>query len=662
MHSDLPLAAQRCRAWKRPHKLPALNPQSTTQAFWSTTLISTATRLNSLTAVASAALLCALGFTAAPALAQASGSGAAPTQAERKVITSADQLPRRSYTLAQLPSAYLSAPLAELKPLGAQLEADFLADLAAYDIKDPTTLREGYGALASLAQLRGDWAAVPGWTARARALHEKPAGRQTMGVLSDLSAQQQLEKRDAAWLSAEVARRYGAMNWAEVQDTVKSTRGGVETFNPDLIVGSFKAQLDVMAKNGKMVVPTQVVLTIVNARMQMELLGPNKAAVVAGLQRVLDANSKAVAQADIWTPRTFSIPADAQAKPVLIGVWDSGVDLALFKTAAAKGLAFTDEGQPSKDLLRSLGEAEPRWPQLRSMVKGAMDQRAALDTPDSRQFRATLGSLKADEAKGFGEDMALAGLYIHGTHVAGIAVDGNPFAQVYAGTMLWSHKTEPAKPSEARSRLTAANYGTLVRGFKEAGVRVVNMSWRYGPSAHEMMMAFHNLGGTPEQRKAEALRLFKIERDALHAAIAAAPEILFVAGSGNEDNNADFQEYIPAGLQLPNLITAGAVDRAGSETSFSTFGKTVVVHANGFEVEAPVPGGVRLKLSGTSMASPQVANLAAKLIALKPELKPTEVKALILQGAERMSGADGKPNRVNLINPRKSAELAGIKL
>jgi len=86
------------------------------------------------------------------------------------------------------------------------------------------------------------------------------------------------------------------------------------------------------------------------------------------------------------------------------------------------------------------------------------------------------------------------------------------------------------------------------------------------------------------------------------------------------------------------------------------------VHANGFEVDSPVPGGEHLKLSGTSMASPQVANLAAKLIALKPSLKPVEVKALILQGAERQLAADGKPGRVNLINPRKSAELAGLKL
>jgi hypothetical protein len=604
---------------------------------------------------AAAALLSALPATL---LAQATGTA----QAQRQVVTRADQLPRRMVTLDKLPSEYLAAPTATLKPLGAKLEADLQAELAAHDIQDAATLRERYGALAALAQLRGDWAAVPGWTAKARALQDKPGARLASGVLTDLLAQQQLEKRDAAWLNAELQKRYGAMPWADVQDIVKSAKGAFETYNPEVVLGAFKSQLDVMARNGNGVVPEAVALAIVGARVQQDLLGPNKAAVVAGLQTVIDKNTKTGPKADLWTPRSFAIAPDAKARPVVIGVWDSGVDQALFKAHPAKGLAFDDDGKPAKDLLRPLGAAESRWPQLRGLVKGAMDQRAALDTKDSQQFRATMAGLKADQVKAFAEDMSLAGLYVHGTHVAGIAVDGNPFAQVYAATMLWSHKTEPTRPSEERSRATAAAYKAVVQGFKDAGVRVVNMSWRYGPSGYEGAMAYYNIGASPEARKQEALRLFKIERDALHGAIAGAPDILFVAGSGNEDNSADFQEYIPAGLELPNLITVGAVDASGAETSFSTFGRTVVVHANGFEVEAPVPGGDRLKLSGTSMASPQVANLAAKLLALKPELTPVQLKALILQGAERMPGADGKPGRVNLVNPRKSAELAGIKL
>jgi subtilisin family serine protease len=221
--------------------------------------------------------------------------------------------------------------------------------------------------------------------------------------------------------------------------------------------------------------------------------------------------------------------------------------------------------------------------------------------------------------------------------------------------MHWSNRVEPQKPTEERAQRTAAAYREAVETFRKAGARVVNMSWRYGPSFYEGALAYHNVGATPQERKEIANRIFAIEKKALEEAIRSAPEILFVAGAGNEDNNADFSDYIPAGLELPNLITAGAVDQSGTETSFSTFGRTVKVHANGFEVTSVVPGGEKFKLSGTSMASPQVANLAAKLFAMKPGLTVAQVKELIIKGAE--------PNgRVNLINPKKTLELAGVML
>jgi len=68
-------------------------------------------------------------------------------------------------------------------------------------------------------------------------------------------------------------------------------------------------------------------------------------------------------------------------------------------------------------------------------------------------------------------------------------------------------------------------------------------------------------------------------------------------------------------------------------------------------VEAPIPGGERLALSGTSMSAPNAANLAAKLFALDPSLTPAEVVALILDAADRSE--DGR--RV-LMNPRRSVE------
>jgi subtilisin family serine protease len=109
---------------------------------------------------------------------------------------------------------------------------------------------------------------------------------------------------------------------------------------------------------------------------------------------------------------------------------------------------------------------------------------------------------------------------------------------------------------------------------------------------------------------------------------------------------------VPASLELPNLVTVGAVDQAGDETSFTSYGKTVILDADGYRVESYVPGGTKLKESGTSMASPNVVNLAAKLIALDPKLTPEQTIALMKQGAT--PSADG---RMHLIDPKATIAL-----
>jgi len=82
-------------------------------------------------------------------------------------------------------------------------------------------------------------------------------------------------------------------------------------------------------------------------------------------------------------------------------------------------------------------------------------------------------------------------------------------------------------------------------------------------------------------------------------------------------------------------------------------GPTVVVDANGYEVESYIPGGDRLKMSGTSMASPNVANLAAKILTVNPKLTPVQVIDVIRKTAEKT--ADG---RRNLIDPKKAMAAA----
>ena len=582
----------------------------------------------------------------------------APIQAaERKVITSAEQLPRRQYAIPRLPSELIDAPREELKAVAEAVDRDLANDLATLDIQDRATRTGMLGARAQLAAFRGDLPAARALLLEIRAQQEKPADKLTSGVAMVNLIDAQLAggslDEQRARLRKSLGEAYGAMPWDVVGDNIKGAKGGLELMSREVVVGSIRTSLDPAAKNLGLNVPTGIVTAIVSVRNQLEQVLPFRDDIVAVMQSLVDRNQ--VAKVDRWSQRLVALPADAPGKPVVIGIWDSGTDLALFRKASPEGIAFDRDMRPTNALVRPLGEAETRLPVLKTYIKGAMDVRAAIDSPDAQALKKRIASLKADEVKQFSEDLAAMGMWVHGTHVAGIAVEGNPFARVTAVAMHWSHSAVPQLPDDASAARTAAAYRAAVENFRKAGARVVNMSWRYGPQMYEGALAYHNVGSNPEERKLIAKKLFEIEKRALESAIASAPGILFVAGSGNEDNSADFSQYIPAGFELPNLITAGAVDQSGVETGFSTFGRTVAVHANGFEVMSYLPGGEKMKLSGTSMASPQVANLAAKLFAMKPELTVAQVKELILTGAERNG-------RVNLIDPRRTLELAGVRL
>jgi subtilisin family serine protease len=438
-----------------------------------------------------------------------------------------------------------------------------------------------------------------------------------------------------------------------VGDSLKQAKADMEMASREVAIGGVKASLDPAARNLGLRVPTSFVVAIVSARNTFEHVLAFRDEAVGVLQEIVDSNR--VPKPDVWTQRLVTLPGAAAGRPVVVGIWDSGTDIALFQPAALKGIAFDEDMRPTDTLVRRMGAAEARMAALKQYMKGVMDLRAAIDSPDARALKHRISILRQDEVQQFSEDLSALGKWAHGTHVAGIAVEGNPFARVTVVAMHWSSKTEPLLPSEERSRRTAEAYRHAVETLDKAGARVVNMSWRYGPAFHEAALAYHNVGKTPEERRQIANSLFGIEKQALEGAMKGAPGILFVAGSGNEDNNADFSQYIPAGLELPNLITAGAVDQAGTETSFSTFGRTVTVHANGFEVLSLVPGGEKVKFTGTSMASPQVSNLAAKLFAMKPDLTVAQAKELIMKGADRNG-------RVNLVNPKKTLELAGVRI
>jgi subtilisin family serine protease len=601
---------------------------------------------------------------------------AAPALADKIPVTKQDDLPRHEYEITGDVTELVKSPEA-IASLAAKIRADLEADLEKYDIQDAKTLQGIHSQLLTLDLLDENWDAAQTRIATIRELESKPALKLVSGVgaesriaaVRETGTNEPTGEFRAAW-QREYRERMIALPWDVVQDVIQGQKAQMEMLSENLLLGVLKDQMQPMVDAGPVSGPVAGQLVSFHSTLVNAL--PLQGETLAVLAELTAAHQEE--KGNIWPARELDLSGRDNLTPVLVAVWDTGVDTDIFGDAAftnpaetvngkdddgngfvddVHGIAFDLHWKSTTGTLYSMDEATVPVPELQAQAKGLFDMQAALDTPESQALRQKMGSLGQDEVTTFFEDLGRYTMYSHGTHVAGISLAGNPAARVMVCRLTGDVKTIPEPPTMEDCRRAADQFGAVVDYYKENGVRVVNMSWVVARSSFEADLEANGIG-TAEERKAMAREMFEVMKVALEDAFKSAPDILFVGGAGNSDNDIEFDEFFPPMFSLPNLMIAGAVDQAGEATSFTSFGPTVNVYSNGFEVDSYVPGGDRLKFSGTSMASPNVANLAAKLIALDPTLKPAETVKLILDGADEVTEGD---HVMRVINPRRSAEL-----
>jgi subtilisin family serine protease len=600
------------------------------------------------------------------------GPAASQEPPQRRLIERADDLPRHTYPVTT--AAALMQDDAAFAAFAAQLEADLRADLAAYDIRDRATLKSYYGTLARLALRRGDDDIAVAYLDSLRAMEDKPAVRLTATLMerSLIEARRQTGEGLEARFRSVLRREVAALPYDQVQAELRAMKGSSEMVSRNMLLGMVDARVEPAARGGR--ISRELAQLVVELRVAQDVLLPVRDVVVELLGETIAAH--AVAKPDIWAARDVAFAANEDLHPVVIGIWDTGVDPASLegrmwinaKEVPANGidddgngfvddvhgLAFDLDGKPTTGALFRHDFEPAEEAGYRSHVKGLSDTRAGLETPEATAFKAMATSLSPQAFREFVEQVGQYNFFAHGTHVAGIAVRDNPAARALVARFTTDeYRLPPAAPTLEQVRRWIELYRTTTDYFRRSGVRVVNMSWGYDPASYEWLLESNQVGRDAEERRTLARQLFDLEAEGLRAAIASAPDILFVAAAGNADADNRFGEFIPASFDLPNLITVGAVDRAGDEAAFTSYG-AVHLYANGYEVPSVVPGGEVLAFSGTSMAAPQVVNLAAKLLALKPALSVAELRRIIVESADEKTIGEGRT--IRLMNAKAAVE------
>lgn len=269
-----------------------------------------------------------------------------------------------------------------------------------------------------------------------------------------------------------------------------------------------------------------------------------------------------------------------------------------------------------KELITKTGKAVESNTRFQNF-KAQVDKQLAYNYSLEFDGRKMLGDNPNDiNDKGYGNNIVYGPTKkasLHGTHVAGIIAqvrDNNVGGDGIANNVeIMSVRAVPNGDEYDKDVALAIRYAV------DNGAKVINASFgkNYSPKKEWVYDAIK---------------------------YAESKDVLIIHAAGNDAKDIDVEPNFPNDSDdkinefADNVITVGALNYEYGEkivANFSNYGKqNVDVYAPGVKIYATTPNDEYQYLQGTSMASPNVAGVAAMIRSYYPNLTAQEVKSVIM--------------------------------
>jgi subtilisin family serine protease len=216
----------------------------------------------------------------------------------------------------------------------------------------------------------------------------------------------------------------------------------------------------------------------------------------------------------------------------------------------------------------------------------------------------------------------------HGTHCAGIlGAVGNNGVGVCGVT--WNIKIMSLRTTDAYGSSYTSDDILAINYANANGASIISNSW----------------GGYEYDQ-------------ALKDAIDNSPTVV-VCSAGNDNTNTDTSPFYPASFNSPNIISVAATDSSDYKAAFSNYGPiSVDLGAPGVNIYSTKRSSDYQFMSGTSMATPFVAGVAALVKSVNPQLTNIQIKNIILNNIDVKPSLAGMVITSGRLNANKAVKAA----